>query len=183
MLANGNPANFYAVQIANPTMSGSTGSATLYIYKNTGVNTLTQLVSTTVSVHSGMVLRVIMNASSGIEVFVDNLFLTSYYDSSPITALGLPGVGVSGAPSNSGFTAIDIGHLDTVAPSPINAMQVGTSSFPNHVEFQFPGAIDDANGTGVAFYQFWKNGNWFGFSTTTQFSENTVQPGTTYTYG
>jgi RHS repeat-associated protein len=173
--------NYYAVAFANPTFSGGACSAGLYFLKNTISSGMSLLQYSTTSCHSGMVIRLVMNTSNAIALFVDNRFVTSYYDSSPITS-GQPGVGVMAAPPGNGFTTIDIGHIDTIAPNPIDPHTVGTSSFPNHVEFQFPGATDDTNGIGVAYYQYTRNGSWLGFTSTPEFSDNTVAASTTYTY-
>ena len=113
--------------------------------------------------------------------------LLGWGDGSPITS-GDPAVGVEGAPSGNGISTIDIGHQDTVAPNAINSKAIGISAYPNHVHFQFPGTADDAIGTGVAFYQWWRctgtscTVGWLDSTESPQFSDTTVQQATTYTY-
>src|SRR5260370_27684732 len=179
----GGAGSFYAVEIANPTISAGGCTATLNVYKQTGAGTLTNPYSVQIWCHNGMVVRAIVITANVVAVFIDNFFWTSWGwgDSTPITS-GQPGVGVSGAPSGNGISAIDIGHMDTVAPNPINAQLVGFSAFPNHVDFQFPGTVDDPNGIGIAYYQYWRNGNWLNMSLTPNLSDTTVAPNTTYTY-
>ncbi|HYL35376.1 MAG TPA: hypothetical protein VEV17_05650, partial [Bryobacteraceae bacterium] len=189
LLASGNNGTFYAIEIANPTISGSSCTATLNIFKQTGANTLINPYSGPINCHNGMVVRAVVIPANAVAVYIDNRFYTSWGwgDSSPITG-GQPGVGVSGAPSGNGISTIDIGHLDTIAPNALNVQQVGTSSFPTRVDIQFPGDVDDPNGTGVAYYQFWRctgtscSPNWLDLTTTPQFTDTTVSPGTTYTY-
>ena len=80
------------------------------------------------------------------------------------------------------MSAIDIGHLDTIAPGTINAQMVGSSVYPNHVDIQFPGAVDDTNGSGVVYYQYYRNGTWLTLSAEPELNDTTVLPGTTYNY-
>jgi hypothetical protein len=182
LLATGNAGTFYAVEVANPTFSNGVCTATMNVYKQTGLNNLTGPFATTpISCHTGMVVRSVFNQGNGIAIYIDNRFITSYYDGAPI-ASGQPGVGVASAPTGNGISAIDIGHLDTVAPNPITAQMVGTSSFPTHVDIQFPEVLDDPIGTGVAYYQFYRNGSWLTFSTTPVIEDRTVAAGTAYAY-
>ena len=62
----------------------------------------------------------------------------------------------------------------------INPQQIGTSSWSNHIDIQFPGQVDDPNGSGICYYQYWRDGKkifemtdpdpytrgWFGIRTT-----------------
>jgi hypothetical protein len=148
---------FYDIEIANPTFSGSSCSATLNIFKQSGPGSISNVYSAGIPCHNGMVVRAVILSTNVVAVYIDNFFYTSWGwgDSSPITS-GAPGVGVAGAPSGNGISTIDIGHQDTVAPNPINSSAIGATAFPNHVDFQFPGTTDDANGTGIAYYQWWR---------------------------
>ncbi|HTS46968.1 MAG TPA: RHS repeat-associated core domain-containing protein [Bryobacteraceae bacterium] len=187
-LLAGNTGTFYAVEVANPTFSGSTCSATLNIYKDTGHGG-SPVSSSGIGCSNGMIIRAVVLNFNVVAVYINNLFWTSWGwgDNTPITT-GQPGVGVSGAPSGNGISAIDIGHQDTVAPNPLNAQLVGTSSFSNRVDIQFPGDVDDPNGTGIAYYQFFRcagancSYDWIAMTTEPEFSDTTVQPGSTYTY-
>jgi hypothetical protein len=180
-MVTGNTGTFYAVEIANPTFSGSSCSATLNIHKQIN-NTLTTPYHTAVSCHDGMVVRAVVWGSTNIVIYIDNVWIAYWTDTSNVITSGQPGLGVIAPPSACYISTIDIGHLDTVAPNPLNAQQIGTSSFPTRVDIQFPGDIDDPIGTGVAFYQLWRNGTYVAFSPTPEFSDTAVSPGTTYTY-
>ena len=188
LLTSGNGGTFYAIEVANPTFSGSSCTATLNIYKQVS-GSLSNPYSAPISCHNGMVVRSVVLSINVVAVYIDNMFETSWGwgDGSPITS-GAPGVGVASAPSTNAIFTIDIGHQDTVAPNPINSSAIGATAFPNHVDFQFPGTTDDPIGTGVAYYQWWRctgtscSVNWLDLTETPQFSDTTVQPSTTYTY-
>ena len=180
LMATGNTGPYYAVEL-KPVMSGGVCTATLNIHKQIS-NTLTTPLHTSIACHSGMVVRSVILGSTAIIIYVDNVWITFWQDTSNQIYSGYPGVGAISTPGQSFVTTIDIGHLDTVAPNPINAQLIGVSPFPNRVDIQFPGDLDDSIGTGVAFYQFLRNGTDIGFSTTPDFSDTTVSAGTTYTY-
>jgi RHS repeat-associated protein len=180
-MITGNAGTFYAVEIAAPTFSGSSCSATLNIHKQIN-NTLTTPFHTAVACHDGMVVRAVIQGSTFIVVYIDNIWVAYWADTSNQIYSGQPGVGGSHPTAYFYITTIDIGHLDAVAPNPLNAQLIGTSSFPTRVDIQFPGDIDDPIGTGVAFYQLWRNGTYVAFSPTPEFSDTAVSPGTTYTY-
>ena len=171
---------FYAVEIANPNTSLGYYSATLNFIKP--VNGVVSIpYSTIIYPSNGAVFRIVMIQGNAIDLYINSQFWTSYYDSgSPITS-GQPGVGVSGAPSGNGMTNLEIGHLVTLPPSPINAQLVGTSAFPNYVDIQFPDVLDP-NGPGVAYYQFYRNGNYLALNGTTNIEDRTVAAGTSYSY-
>ena len=171
---------FYAVEMANPNLSLGYYSATLNIIKCVNGSSST-VHSNTVYPSNGSVVRVVFTAANGIYVYINNEYWSSWSDSSPI-ASGQPGVGVSGAPSGNGMSTIDIGHLDTIAPSTINPQTIGSSVWANHVDLQFPGAVDDANGSGIAYYQYYRNNNWLTLSPDPLLNDTTVSAGTTYTY-
>src|SRR5262249_43635849 len=78
LLANGNGGTFYGVEVANPTYSGSTCTATLNIWKQTGAGTLTNPYSSQIWCHSGMMIRAIVIPANAIAIFIDNNFWTSW---------------------------------------------------------------------------------------------------------
>src|SRR5437016_1963544 len=95
---------------------------------------------------------------------------------------GQPGVGVRGAPSGNGISRVDLGPLETVAPTPVNAQLISTTAFPTRVDIHSPGTVDDPNGTGIAFYLMLRNGAVLGSSPTPNYSDLSVSAGTTYSY-
>ena len=179
LAATGNTGTYYALQVANPTFSGGGCSATANLLKSV-TGTVTIMWSGAISCHSGMVVRLVMAQSHIIFLYVDNLYVVAISDSS--IAAGQPGIGVSSAPAGNGITAADIGHLDTVAPGAFNSQLIGTSVFSNRVDIQWPGIVDDANGTGIMEYQVIRSGVWLGLFPTPNFSDASVSPGTSYNY-
>jgi hypothetical protein len=129
-----------------------------------------------------MVVRAVIFGSTSIVVYIDNVWVWYFNETSNVISSGQPGVGAINSQSLCYMSTIDIGHLDTVAPNPINTQLVGVSAFPNRVDIQFPGDLDDPIGTGVAYYNFSRNGTYLGFAPTPEFSDTGVSPGTTYTY-
>ena len=182
---SGNTGTYYAVEIANPTGSGGNYSATLNFIKSVSGSVSTPY-TTSITPSNGSDIRIVMSENDGILVYLNNKFWTSWADqSSPITS-GQPGVGVSAAPSGNGFNSIDIGQLDTTPPNTVNTQLVGTSASPNRVDIQFPDVLDQnvtpPGATGVAYYQFFRNGNWLSLTGTPNFEDHSVQPSTNYTY-
>jgi hypothetical protein len=174
-----NAGTYYDVELQNPTFSGGTCSATLALNKNGsgGVSTLT---STTVSCHSGMVIRAVHTISSQLIVYVDNVTFL-YAGDSELTS-GQPGVGARGTTSGNSIALARLGQLDTVAPNSFDSSLIGTSSFSNRVDLQSPGVSDNAGGTGIMSYQITKNGVLLNAGVTPEWSDTAVSPSTTYTY-
>ena len=75
---------------------------------------------------------------------------------------------------------VQIGPADRIAPGPIQTPAV--SAFANHVDFQWPAVPDDANGTGIVEYSWYRNFQWMTNTTALTWSDTTVQPGTEYIY-
>ena len=126
----------------------SSGSLTISKMAN---GSLYSLASTTAPCHTLMTVRSVITLSNQILVYVDNVLYTWTVDSSFTS--GQPGIGVTNVGSGNSISRVDLGLLDQTAPNAVNLGSVGTSSFPNHVDFQWEGTTDDANGTGVANYQ------------------------------
>lgn len=101
---------------------------------------------------------------------------------------GNPGIGGFNLPSGSGFTAVKVGHHDTVAPYSINSNTVGVSALPNQVNLQWAGTTDDPNGIGLFTYTISRgdaqgnNMTLLGEAYTPEWSDDTAQPNATYTY-
>ncbi|HTR35829.1 MAG TPA: RHS repeat-associated core domain-containing protein [Bryobacteraceae bacterium] len=168
----------YNVSIVGPTVSGSSCTATLRIGEfiaNGSDHTLSAL---SVPCHSGMVVRSVITQSNYILVYIDNVLYATVYDTQIVS--GQPGIKVSKAPSSDGITAVDIGHLDTVAPS---AVPTPTVSFgPGQVGLQWQAVTDDPNGTGLYAYRILRNGALLTETTSTSFTDTTIISGTDYNY-
>jgi len=70
-LSSGNPGSFYAIEISNPTFSGSSCSATLNIYKQVS-GSLQNPYSATVPCHNGMVVRSVVLSENVVAVYIAN---------------------------------------------------------------------------------------------------------------
>ena len=71
---------------------------------------------------------------------------------------------------------VDLGNVDTLPPNAVPSSSIGVSAFTNHVDLQWPAASDDANGTGVAYYQISRNGTLMATTGGLSFSDTTVVP-------
>ena len=173
----------YIAELANVQVSGSACSGQLYIWKMIA-GAFTMLASTSAPCHNGTTVRAVMTASNAILLYVDNVLYTWAADSA-ITS-GQPGVAVynvgSGSFNSNSISRVDLGPLDQTPPNAIAPASVGSSAFPNHVDFQWQGVSDNAGGTGVAYYQVTRNGVWFTSLPGTVVTDATVTAGTTYTY-
>jgi hypothetical protein len=91
---------------------------------------------------------------------------------------GNPGVATYGSGGGS-FTSIAIGHRDTVSPLAIPTEPLASSVLPYSASLAWPATVDDPNGIGLLDYGLLGPN---AATTTTDFTDGTVQPGNTYTY-
>ena len=172
---------FYAFVMSNPNSSYGQCSATWSLVQSIS-GTLSYLANGNMLCHDGLVLRAAM-LNGRIAIYGDNTLLENYAGGLSITS-GQPGLGVGMVYgySGAGFSKVDIGHYDTVAPSSINSQMVGTSVFGNRVDMQWQGGQDDSNGIGVGFYYVYRDSGYLGFTPNPTFSDLTATPGAhTYT--
>jgi hypothetical protein len=170
---------FYALELANPTVTSTGCSSTLNIWKSIS-GSLTLLLQTTVPCHNGMVFRA-MGRTGAMAALVDNGFFWAWSPDSSI-ASGQAGVGVRGAPAGNSISLVRLGPLDRTSPSPVSAQTVKSSLFSNGVQLQWQASPDDANGTGVIRFDAIPNtGNQTGFLSP-ELYDPTVSPSTTYNY-
>jgi hypothetical protein len=171
--------SYYSVGLESVQMSSDhlIYTATLIIYKRVG-GVLTQLASTVVGCPSGTEMRSIIRGSR-LDVWVNGIWYLSVTDTSLPT--GGPGIGVRNTSVNT-ISRVDLGPLDTVAPSPVNAQSIATYALANSVDMQWQGADDGPNGIGVAHYLIYRGGAFLQETTTAEFTDATVAPGQTYQY-
>jgi len=123
-------------------------------------------------------------------VFINNHLVLS---TSQLTlTYGQPGIGGAGNDlyqQDVGFTNIQIGHHDTVAPYAVVQTGIRPSILPNSVSLQWQGVSDDPSGVGVYGYTVSRSdisnpniNNPMGFSLGAEFEDFSVSPSTTYTY-
>ena len=170
----------YSVTVSSPTVSGSTCTATLEVNWFSSGSGSISLATLTVPCHSGMIVRSVITQSNYILVYIDNVLYATVYDTT--FSSGQPGVAVRKAPSSDGITAIDIGHLDTVAPTAVNSQSIQVSTGPGRLGLQWQAVTDDSNGTGLYAYRILRNGALLTETTATSFTDYTVISGTDYSY-
>ena len=127
-----------------------------------------------------MVIHAVSTVNNGVLINVDRIFLGMVWDAQG--PVGQPGIGARATPSGNSISLVQLGPLDRVAPSGVNPQSVATTPFPNSVDVQFQGVVDDANGVGIMGYQFWRDGQYIALKRTPVFTDDTVQPETTYNY-
>ncbi len=188
-LSNSSSGTFYAIEVANPQISGNSCVASLNAWRVTGINSAAELASTQINCYDGMVVRNVMAPSGQITVFINGIPTLSVYDTT--IASGIPGVAVVAAPTQNSISLAQLGALDTVAPNAIAAQTVGRSMTPSSVNLHWPGVSDNPNGVGLYAYQVYRHdsGNptdvYMGTSLAPQFADETIPPSSsplTYTY-
>ena len=175
---------FYSVEVT-PTFTDGVCNAAVTL-KKTVSGSVTSLNFGVVACAATTTIRAVRAQSSLIAVFVNSVYTFYAIDSSIST--GQPGVGVSDTPSGNSMVSASLGELDVVAPYPVNASSIGTSSFANRVDMQWQGTLDTPGGPGVAFYAIYRGTpptTWIASVPASEayaFSDTTVLPGHSYTY-
>ena len=95
---------------------------------------------------------------------------------------GQPGFGARALPAGNGISKAEIGPADRVAPTAFLSTNVRSTAFDNRVDLSWTGVVDDANGSGIALYQIYRNGAFYSNFRTENWTDTAVSPGTTYTY-
>jgi hypothetical protein len=153
-------------------------TGTLKVHKRVG-GVLTLLATATIGFPTVSEVRSIIRGSH-IDVWVNGIWYLSVDDSSLPT--GQPGVGIRYS-YTSVVSSVSLGALDTTAPSAVSAQSIATYALPDSVDMQWQGADDGTNGIGVAHYRIYRNGVFLQESPSAEFTDDTVSPATTYTYG
>jgi hypothetical protein len=154
-------------------------------YANVVINkcvngSVTQLQSTMMSIHNGVVLRAWAQGSS-IGLIKDGLISMTATDSS--ISSGKPGIGGYNLPSSgSSINGVNLGPADRIAPGTPSSTTISTSVLPTQLTVKFAGVSDDPNGTGVSGYLLYRDGSWVASSRIPEFTDNTVSAGTSHSY-
>jgi hypothetical protein len=172
--------NYFSVELQNPTF-GSTGlcTATLATYQSIN-SVVTQIWSTPVACHDGMQIRTAITTGYSAQITVNG----SPYGAGFSSALssGVPGIGGRSMPSANAISLVELGPHDGIAPSPVSASTITPLVTSSSVQAEWQGAVDDPNGTGVAYYYTCRVGGSCFWCADASFFDGTVQPSTTYTY-
>ncbi|HYA16989.1 MAG TPA: hypothetical protein VEF06_05955, partial [Bryobacteraceae bacterium] len=185
-----NSGSYVSVELATPTTSGPVVTMNVQLNVNQRINNqLTQLASRQVVLNYGSRLRTIVFGST-LRVFLDGVWILDQQISLTTGQPGVGGYGMAGADIGQvgwqDVCEIQIGHLDTVAPNPINATGVASYVLPTSVSLQWLATTDDPNGTGVFRYDVTRtngaNTIALGGGPSPEFGDPTAAPATAYTY-
>src|SRR3954452_18893854 len=110
--------SYLAVELQNPTFSGSTYSATLAAYRRVS-GAVTLAGSANVPCRSGMVVRAVwVDTLDQAVVYVDNVLYLTVPNSGQLTT-GMPGVGARGTVTGNSIAQAQLGPLDRNAPTAV----------------------------------------------------------------
>jgi len=176
----GSAGTYYQVALLNPTFSGNTCTAWLSVAKRSqGVFTGLALNTAAPCFHS-MTLRAVSLPGNAIALYLNDISYGWITDTS--IAAGQPGIAVGQTPAGNSISNVSLGPLDRLAPASVNLQSLATAVYPNEVDMQWQGVSDDTNGTGISGYVVYRNGAYFQWTTTTELTDATVAPSTTYSY-
>lgn len=95
---------------------------------------------------------------------------------------GQPGIGAYGTPNGNAISLVQLGTIDRAAPAAIDPQTIGAAVFRTHVDLQWKGVAEPANGSGLAGYWIYRDGLYLGRTQETQFSDETVSAGEKHSY-
>jgi hypothetical protein len=141
--------SYYSVELQNPAINSSgLCSATLAGFQSIN-GTVTQIYSMPVVCHDGMQLRTMVVGSIALTTLGTGGFTVAL---SSQLSTGMPGVGGRSMPSTNAILLAQLGPWDNIAPSAVNAQTFTPWLTSGMVHVEWQGAVDDANGRGIAYY-------------------------------
>jgi hypothetical protein len=177
---NGSPTgNFIAIELKNPTYTNGVCSAAFNAWRGQG-GSLTTLFATSVPCWDGMEVRAVARGN-WIRVFVNEINYMSIQDL--VQFVGKPGLGGFDMPAGNAIRSVELGAPDVVDPNALPQSAFATAVFDQRVEIQWTPATDDANGSGIYGYKYFRNGIEQSFRRSAEMVDLLAQPSTTYTYG
>ena len=172
---------YYAVVfVRSGTYASGTVNGTFYVYRRLNDTVLLLASQSVTYAASPITLRSIIGGGK-IIVYMNGSPLFSLTESAIST--GKPGVGQWVAEEDpGGLTNVQFGPFDRTAPTPGSSQSVSSTVFYNEVDLQWQGGFDDANGTGLRYYEIYRNSALLATASAPVFSDTTVAANTTYTY-
>ncbi|MFN0104740.1 MAG: hypothetical protein ACKV2U_21960 [Bryobacteraceae bacterium] len=169
--------SYYAMEMTPAISSGGCTMAANHYKRVAG--TVTLLASHSFACANNMTVRLVQRGGyyMGLTSFGELIFV-------PDGALttGQPGFGARALPAGNGISVAQIGPADRVAPNAFMSQNVRSAVFDNRVDLAWTGVVDDANGSGIALYQIYRNGAFYSNFRTANWTDTAVSPSTTYTY-
>jgi hypothetical protein len=101
---------------------------------------------------------------------------------------GQPGIGSYGVPSGNGISLVQLGAINRIAPAAPDTQSVSASAFPRRIDVHWgavtasAAALGLGASDGMAGYWIYRDGLYFGRTSATQFSDETVSPEEVHTY-
>src|SRR5262249_295934 len=134
-VGDGGPTGGYAQISVYP--AGGTNYAFITVTYN-ATNGWTTMGSTSVSTHNGVAIKATMSATNPriISVYVDNVLKLSGTTSSWSGFPNSGGIGGCYSGSGNSISHVDVGPLDSVAPTAVPSGSIGVSSFTTHIDLQ-----------------------------------------------
>ena len=169
--------SYYAMEMTPTVTSGGCTMAVNH-YKRVG-GTVTLVASHSLACANGMTVRLAQR--NGYYMGLTSLKELIFIGDSSLTT-GKPGFGARALPGGNGILIGEIGPADRVAPAAFLSQNVRSAVFDNRVDLAWTGVADDANGSGIALYQIYRNGNWYSNFRTENWTDTAVSPGQTYSY-
>ena len=178
--------SYIAVKLKLPVGFTSPGAATLDV-STRAIDVHDQVISTDlgsnpITAVDGMTLRSVIYGTT-LLVFGANNALIWQGTVDSTFATGSPGIGGVGIPSGAGFTSVSVGRHDVIGPGQVPATSVASSIFPQSASLRWQGVVDDQNGIGLWMYDVLRNGQHIESVPEPEFTDATVAPSTTYSYG
>ncbi|MEZ5403660.1 MAG: RHS repeat-associated core domain-containing protein [Bryobacteraceae bacterium] len=178
---------YYSVEFSPTMQANGTCTATLVANKRAS-GVVTQVGYTTTGCHTGMEFRTIYS-NGKLNTYIDRASVLLVVDNA-ITS-GNPGVGVSNAPSGSGFDYAWLGAKDTAAPQNVSSQTMSVMPLPGQINLQWAEPSDNPSGTGVGVAYYWvyrrvsPSGSWDPIPQqprTPELTDSAVTAGVTYDY-
>jgi YD repeat-containing protein len=177
-------ASYYAVEVSNPTVDATGCWAPTRFYKRVGGLEYELMSFTQFCRYNGQnrfTLRAY--ARPGMQlIWTSPTSAYPYFDNDQGNQNGRSGLALANTPAGNSATQGRLYHGEFNAPPSPDGSTVATALYSDRVELQWRGVSDGVDGSGVLWYIIYRDGNYIGSGITPEFTDNNVQPDTTYNY-
>lgn len=172
------PDTYYALSMGNPWPNSTTGCDSTFALTKVVSGSATILASFPYPCHDGMTIGLIAKGTN-LTAVIDGVYTQTFVDGG-ITS-GQPGVAFDPV-ANSSITNVRIGAVDRTAPGAVSSGSLVSAASPSRVDLQWAAVSDDSGGSGILSYDVSRGGVSLGRTSSPQFTDDSVTPGTTVTY-